>query len=160
MRCEQLDTVIEAVADGSYQLSADEQAHVDVCATCRARLDEARDIERLLQTRAQPVTPASFTSAVMLRIGQERWRAERAIDAGFNLAILAGSLVILAGGAGLAWSLGLLTINVDIGALLRALDNSGGVTSRVLSQVQTVALAATLLTTTLIVWWWAEAATD
>ena len=160
MRDEHLNELLEAIADGSHAASAAEQAHLDVCPACREALDEAREIDRLLQTRAVAAPPAAFTNAVMLRIGQDRWRAERAIDAGFNLAIASGVLVILAGAAGLAWSLGLLTITVDFGALLQMLDNGGNFSGRVLSQVQTVAMAAVLLTMTLVVWWWAETATD
>ena len=44
---------------------------------------------------------------LMARIGQERWQTERVVDMGFNLAVAGGVLVILAGGFGLAWSLGL-----------------------------------------------------
>ena len=70
--------------------------------------------------REMAVPPATFTAAVMARVGQERWKTERAIDLGFNLAIAAGVLVILAGGAGLAWSLGLLTITIDVEAIWQA----------------------------------------
>ena len=81
------------------------------------------------------------------------------VDLGFNLAIAAGVLVILAGAAGLAWSLGLLTITIDVAAILDALD-ARETTGRVLSQVQTVAMSALLLTTALGLWWWAETASD
>ena len=50
----------------------------------------------------------------MARVGQEKWKTERVVDIGFNLAIAAGVLVILAGGAGLAWSLGFFTITIDV----------------------------------------------
>lgn len=160
MRDEHLNDLVEAIVDGSHAPAADEQAHFDACPACREALEEAREIDRLLQTRTAPAPPAAFTNTVMLRIGQDRWRAERAIDAGFNLAIASGVVVILAGAAGLAWSLGLLTITVDVGALLQMLDNGGSFSGRVLSQVQTVAMAAVLLTMTLVVWWWAETATD
>lgn len=147
-----LDDLIEAMADGSHALSAAEHGHLEACVRCRTALDAAREIEQLLQARAVPAPPATFTNAVMLRIGQERWRAERALDAGFNFAMLAGSLVILAGAAGLAWSLGMLTVTIDLGMLWQVLDT--GVTGRVLSQVQTLAVASALLTMTLVVWWW------
>ena len=160
MRDEHLTDLLEAIVDGSHVPAADEQAHLEECPSCRGALDEAREIDRLLQTRELPVPPASFTNSVMLRIGQDRWRAERAIDAGFNLAMAGGVLVILAGAAGLAWSLGLLTITVDVGALLQMLDSGGSFSGRVLSQVQTFAMAAVLLTMALVLWWWAEAATD
>ena len=116
-------------------------------------------IERWLAARDVPAPPATFTAMVMARISREEWRAERAIDLGFNLAVAVGVLVILMSGAGLAWSLGAFTISVDAEALLRA-ALSGVEGGRVMTELQTVALAAVLLTMALVVWWWAEAATD
>jgi len=69
-----------------------------------------------------------------------------------------GVAVILAGAAGLAWSLGFLTITIDVGTIWRALDID--VAGRVLSQVQTIAMSAVLLTMALVLWWWAEAARE
>lgn len=157
-RCDELDPWLEAIADGSQALSADDAAHVASCALCGARLERARAIDSLLQMREVPVPPASFTGAVLRQIGREQWRTERAIDLGFNLAIAAGVAVIAAGGAGLAWSLGFLDITIDLEALRQALDTEA--TGRVLSQVQTVAMSAVLLTMALVLWWWAEAAAD
>ena len=101
---------------------------------------------------------SSFTGAVMARVGQERWKTERVVDLGFNLAIAAGILVILAAGSGLAWSLGLVSVTIDLDAIWQAFG--ADVTGRVLSQVQTIAMAAVLLTMTLVLWWWAETAAD
>ena len=94
----------------------------------------------------------------MARLVQEHWKAERVIDLGFNLALAAGILVIVTAGAGLAWSLDLLTVTIDFDAVWQALDTS--VTGRVLSQIQTIMMAGAVLTMTLVLWWWAEAATD
>jgi hypothetical protein len=153
-RCDELDLVIEAIADGSRELTADDAAHLASCAGCAARLERARAIESLLAMREAASPPPSFTIAVMQRVGQEEWKAERAIDLGFNLAIAAGVLVILAGAAGLAWSLGFLTVNVDVAAIWDALGAEAA--GRVLSQVQTIAMSAVLLTMALALWWWAE----
>ena len=94
----------------------------------------------------------------MARVGQERWKTERVVDLGFNLAIAAGILVILAAGSGLAWSLGLVSVTIDLDAIWRAFGAE--VAGRVLSEVQTIAMAAVLLTMTLVLWWWAETAAD
>ena len=158
MRCDDLEPLIEGIADDSLQLSAEDAAHVATCAICTQRIGRARSIESLLSMREIAHPQAAFTQAVMARVVQERWKAERAIDLGFNLAIAAGILVIVAAGAGLAWSLGLLTVTIDLEAILQALDASG--TGRLLSQVQTVAMSAVLLTMALVLWWWAEAASD
>ena len=158
MRCDDLEPVIEAIADGSLEPSADDRAHIASCTVCSARFEQARRVEQWLAARDLPLPPATFTAAVMARIGQEKWQTERVVDIGFNLAIAAGVLVIVAGGFGLAWSLGFFTITVDTTALLEAAFSR--VEGRVMSQVQTVLLSAVLLTMALGLWWWAEAATD
>lgn len=154
MNCHDLDALIEAIADGSHVPDAAQAAHLATCAICQARLDQARGIEQWLSSREVVAPSAAFTGMVMARVGQERWKTERAVDLGFNLAMAAGVLVILAGGAGLAWSLGFLTISVDLEAVWQALGSE--VAGRFLSQVQTVAMAAVLLTMALGLWWWAE----
>jgi anti-sigma factor RsiW len=158
VRCEHLEPLIEAIADGSHQPNAEQAEHLASCPRCPVRLASARAIEDLLRIRSVELPPANFTAAVLARVGRERWQAERVIDIGFNLAIAAGVMVIVAGGAGLAWSLGLLTITIDFDAIWRALGTD--VTGRVLTQVQTFIMAAGLLTTALVLWWWAEAASD
>ena len=158
MRCDDLENLIEAIADDSLPLPAEDAAHVASCALCTARIERARSIESLLSVREVAPLPAAFTQAVMARVIQERWKAERAIDLGFNLAIAAGILVIVTAGAGLAWSLGMLSVTIDLDAIVRALD--AGATGRLLSQVQTVAMSAVLLTMALFLWWWAEAASE
>jgi hypothetical protein len=158
VRCDDLEPLIEAIADGSHVLSAEDAAHVASCGVCAPRIDRARAIEGLLSMREIAQPPPSFTLAVMSRVSQERWKAERAIDLGFNLAIAAGVLVIVAGSAGLAWSLGFLSVSIDLVAIWDAIGTDAA--GRVLSQVQTVGMSAVLLTMALVLWWWAEAASD
>ena len=158
MRCNELETRIEAFADGTLEPSGDDRAHLSSCAVCSARLAEARRIEQWLAARELPQPSASFTASVMARIGQEEWKTERVVDIGFNLAIAAGVLVILIGGAGLALSLGLFTVTIDLEALLRAAESR--IEGRVINELQTVVLAAVILTMALALWWWAEQATD
>jgi anti-sigma factor RsiW len=153
--CEHLEPLIEAIADGTLEPGADARAHLEGCAGCRTSLAYARQIEGLLMSREAPVPAATFTLRVMALVENERWRTERIVDLGFNLAMAAGVLTILAGAAGLAWSLGFLSITIDVAALLDALESTVG--SRVVPQVETIGLAAMLLTMTLVLWWWAEA---
>lgn len=155
MDCEHLEPLIEAVADGSAELDAPAAAHLDGCAVCQARLAEAREIERFLVSREVPAPPATFTAGVMALVRHDRWQTERFVDLGFNLALAAGVLVMLAGMGGLAWSLGFLTVTIDLQAVLDATRTELG--GRVVSQVQTVAMSAVLLTMALALWWWTEA---
>ena len=158
MRCDDLNAVMEAIADGSHQLSADDAAHLASCDVCASRIARARAIDAFLAMREMESPSPAFTADVMARITHEQWRAERFIDLGFNLAMAAGVLIIVAGAAGLAWSLGFLSITIDLDAIVAALDTP--VTGRVLSQVQTIVMAAGLLTMALVLWWWAETAAD
>jgi hypothetical protein len=150
--------MIEAIADGSLEPGAEDRAHLASCAVCAVRLERARRIEQLLAMRDLPQPPASFTATVMTRIVQEKWKAERVVDIGFNLALAMGVLVILAGAVGLAASLGFFTIRIDLATLVDAA--TAQVEGRVINQLQTVGVAAALLTTALVLWWWAETATD
>ena len=107
-------TLIEAIADGSHPLSAEEAAHLASCTVCAARLERARSIESFLSIRETLAPSAGFTANVMARVGAAQWQTERFIDIGFNLAMAAGALIILTGGIGLAWSLGFLSITIDV----------------------------------------------
>ena len=153
--CDDLEPLIEAIADDSLALSADDAAHVASCEVCAPRLARARAIEQLLAMRDIAPPSPGFSHEVMSRVVQERWRTERAIDLGFNLAIAAGILVIVSAATGLLWSLGMLSVTIDLDAIVQALD--AGATGRLFSQVQTVAMSAVLLTMALVLWWWAEA---
>ncbi len=158
MECHHLEPLIEAVADGSLPADADMAAHLASCSRCAERLALARSIESLLSMRETPAPPGAFTAAVMARLGQEGWHTERVFDIGFNLAMAAGALIILTGAAGVAWSLGLVSVTIDLDVLRQALG--ADMTGRVLSQVQTIGVGTVLLTSALALWWWAEAATD
>jgi hypothetical protein len=158
VRCNELEPLIEAIADGTIDPSPEDAAHLSSCPICSPRLAAARQIEQWLTARELPQPAPAFTASVMARIGEEKWKTERVVDIGFNLAIAAGVLVILMGGAGLAWSLGFFTITIDTDALMRALVSQ--VEGRVINQLQTTAIAAVVLTMALVLWWWAEAASD
>ena len=156
--CEDLEPLIEAIADESLVPETGQAAHLASCPECAARLAAARNIDALLAARDVAAPEPSFTAAVMARVGEERWQTERVLDLGFNLFMAAGVLVIVAGAAGFAWSLGFLSISIHVDEIWNALG--ADVTGRVVSQVQTFVMAAALLTMALVLWWWAEAATD
>lgn len=155
MNCLDLDPLVESIADGTITLSQDARQHLEACPACRQRLSEAQAIEQLLATREVMLPPPSFTAAVMARVGHDRWRTEQVVDIGFNLAIAAGILFVLAGAVGLAWAIGTLSFTIDADELLRVAADAFA--PRLMSQIQAVALAAALLTTALALWWWTEA---
>ena len=157
MRCAALEPLLEEIADGTIDLTAEDRAHVASCELCTARPQRARDTEQWLAPREMPEPPPSFTATVMQRVGREKWRTERAVDIGFNLAIVAGLLVILGSAAGAAWSLGVFSIDIDTSLLAEAVWPQF---EAVTAQLQTIVLAAVLLTTALVLWWWAETASD
>jgi len=155
MRCEDIDPLVEELADGSPAADAERDAHIASCALCSARLANAQAIHAMLAAREAALPSPGFTAAVMARVARERWQAERAIDIGFNLAVAAGVLLLISGAAGLAWAAGLFTITVDVRAVLAAITTP--MANRVVSQLQTVMMAAAILTMALGLWWWAEA---
>lgn len=153
MRCQDLDDLIEDGAAGD-PLPAEAQAHLENCAACRARVDLARAIDRLLLAREVVAPPEHFTLHVMRRVSQERWRVEQFIDAGFNLAIAAGVLVVLAGVVGVLWSFG--WVSLDTAALTAATTALAPWMTRLASEAQTLVVAAVLLSSALALWWWME----
>ncbi|MGE0464570.1 MAG: anti-sigma factor [Vicinamibacterales bacterium] len=153
MRCDDLDDVIEAIAEGEAA-SAEHHAHVAGCAHCQARLAMARAVDRLLATRETPEPPAAFTFRVMERVGHAEWRAEQLVDVGFNVAVAAGIGLVVAGLVGLAWSLGWVTAErPTLEAVGTAIEPW---LSNTLAKGPTVGLAALLLTSALGLWWWVE----
>lgn len=153
MRCADFDELVEAVVAGET-VPDEASAHLAGCPSCQARVEQARAVERLLRSREVPEPSARFTIEVLRRVRRERWRAEQFVDAGFNLAIAVGAVVVLGGTAGLLWSLGWLSI--DIAALGVASATLAPWTTGLLSDAQTLALAAVLLSSALALWWWVE----
>jgi hypothetical protein len=152
MGCEDIE--IEAIADGTRAATAEEADHLRTCAGCARGLELARAIESLLATRESPAPPPAFTAGVMARIGAAEWHTERIVDLGFNVAVALGLVIIMTSGAGLAWSIGLFTISIDLDALELAVGQL--LDGRIGAQVQTTVFAAVLLVATLGLWWWAE----
>ncbi|MDP1569823.1 MAG: hypothetical protein Q8L86_07450 [Vicinamibacterales bacterium] len=154
MTCDQINLRIDAVLDGDEAWTSDARAHLDTCSRCQSRVALAQGINRWLPQLPVDTPPATFTSGVMARVRRERWRAEQALDAGFNVAIAAGLLLIVAGVAGLAWSSGLIVVGADVVALMREAIAVTG--AEIAPQLPTYSVAALLLTMGLGVWWWTE----
>jgi anti-sigma factor RsiW len=153
MTCDEANPFIEAAAVGD-PLAASVEAHLADCPVCRARLAVARRIDLALQQRPVASPPATFTGAVMRRLRDERWQAERVVDFGFNVAVALGVLVVVAGVGGLAWRLGFVHVSDD---LVRLLFDAGGAIARRAATDTRILLAGMLLVTTAVaLWWWSE----
>ena len=115
-------------------------------------LDEA--IERWMRERPAPAAPGGFTPAVMTRVRQERWRAERYWDLGFNVAIAGGLLLIAAGVIGLIYLSGLSVVGRD--ALQLFVQGLTTVADQVAPALPTYVAALALTATALGLWWYVE----
>jgi len=151
--CAAFEERVDPIAAGE-PLTADDGAHLDACPACRGMLQRAQALERALASRPALEPPPGFTARVMTAVQGESWRAEQALDLGFNVAIAAGLLLVAAGLLGLAWRTGLIVIGGDLAGLASA--GMSLMLEHAAAQAQNVGVAALLLTMALGVWWWAE----
>src|SRR5215470_14856755 len=98
MFCDEALDAVEAVAAGELTPDGRVADHLVTCPNCAAALESARTLERMLQARPAPRPPAQFTSRTLARVRRERWRSERVVDVGFNIAIIAIVTAVFAGG--------------------------------------------------------------
>jgi anti-sigma factor RsiW len=154
MSCEDVNRLVEALASGELTADGGVAAHLASCPRCAARVARARAIDAALGGRPAPAPSARFTADVMARIRRDRWRAEQAVDVGFNVAVLAGAILVVGGLLGLAWMAGLAPVGLDLVTLVT--DASTLFANRLASNLYVVMLAIVFLTSALGVWWWAE----
>lgn len=154
MRCEGADRLIEAFVSGDEIANDEFVRHVESCQRCTAAIEMARTVDRLLATPPPTLPPSGFSRSVVERLRADRWRAERTLDLGFNLAIAAGLLVVIGG----VWLLlnvsGLNAVTQDVARIFA--DGMTSVAARVVTGLPTYSAAAGLVMTALGVWWWAE----
>jgi len=154
MFCDEALEVVESIAAGDLIADGRIAGHLETCADCAAALESARRVERLLRQRAAPSAPAHFTAATLGRVRRARWQSDQWLDAGFNLAVAAIVVAIVAA----VWMVlnrsGLAAVSGDAVHLF----GSGLATfaDRVAPAVPLYAGAAALLATALGIWWWAE----
>ena len=111
-------------------------------------------IDRWMRERVAPETPPGFTAAVIARVGQERWQAERYWDVGFNVAIAAGLLLVVSGILGLAYMTGLAVVGRD--AVMLFADALTTTADRLAPAVPAYAGSVALTITALSLWWYVE----
>ena len=154
MTCHDVLNRIEALAAGDDPATPEIRAHLEGCVSCAAALATARQIETALAGRPAPPAPPRFTTAVVSRIRQERWRSEEHVDRMFNVALLVGVLLVVGGVAAL-FNLDALASGIADGLTLlnRA---TGELIVRAAPAFRTYVSAIAFLATALLVWWWAE----
>ena len=154
MFCDEVLEAIEPIAAGDVTPDVRIAAHLTSCANCRAVLERAQEIERMLQARAVPAAPPHFTSRTLGRIRRDEWRRDQLVDAGFNAAVAGLVLAAIAG----VWLVmnrsGIVTVSNDAVGLIEIFIV--GVVRRIAPQLPVYAAATALLAATVGVWWWAE----
>jgi predicted anti-sigma-YlaC factor YlaD len=154
MFCDEALDSVEAVAAGELVPEGRLADHYATCPNCASALDDARDLERLLQRRATPQPPAHFTTRTMARVRRARWRSEQVIDLGFNVVIATVVLALVLGIWMVLNRTGLAAVSNDAAGMFgRGLVM---LAQRVAPSVPLYAGAMALLATALGIWWWAE----
>jgi predicted anti-sigma-YlaC factor YlaD len=154
MFCDEALDAIEPIAAGELTPDGRIGEHLTSCPNCAAALDSARRLERLLRARPAPRPATQFTSRTLARVRRARWRNEQFVDVGFNVAIGAIVLAVMAG----IWMLlnrsGLVAVSSD------AVDLFGSgmiaMVRRVAPSFPLYAAATAVLAMALVLWWWAE----
>ena len=154
MFCDEVLEAIEPIAAGDVTPDARMSAHLTSCANCRAVLERAQQIERMLQARAVPAAPPHFTSRTLARIRRDEWRRDQLVDAGFNTAVAGLVFVAIAGVWLVMNQSGIVTVSNDAVGLIEMFIV--GVVHRIAPELPLYAAATALLGATVGVWWWAE----
>jgi predicted anti-sigma-YlaC factor YlaD len=154
MFCDDLLESIEPIAGGDLTPDAGIAAHLASCASCRAALDRAREIERLLQARDVPAAPPHFTSRTLARIRRDRWRRDQLLDAGFNTVVATLLLAAVAGMWLVMNQSGIATVSKDAIGLIEMFAVEA--VRRIAPELPLYAAATALLAAAVGVWWWAE----
>jgi hypothetical protein len=154
MFCDETLHAIEAIAAGELTAEGRVALHLASCRNCAAALESARRIERMLAARPVPKPPPQFTIRTMTRIRRARWRSDQFLDVGFNVAIAAVVVAVVAGIWLVLHRTGLAAVSND------AVDIFGSVlvtfARRVTPSLPLYAGATAVLATALGIWWWAE----
>ena len=154
MFCDEALDAVEAIAAGEVMPDGRIAEHLTTCPNCAAALASARALEGMLRVRPVPKPSAQFTTRTLARVRRARWRSEQFLDVGFNVAIGAVVLAVIAGVWMLLNRTGLVAVSND------AVDLFGtslvAFARRVSPSLPLYAGATALLATALGIWWWAE----
>ena len=154
MFCDEALDAVEPIACGDLAPDGRIAEHLATCPNCAAALASAKTLDRMLQRRPAPKPPAQFTNRTLGRVRRARWRSDQFLDAGFNVAMAAIALAVVAGVWMLVNRTGLAVVGNDAVDLFA----SGLVTftRRIAPSVPVYLGATALLVSALWIWWWAE----
>ena len=154
MFCDEALEAVERIAAGDVTPDGRVADHLTTCPDCAAALDSAKKLERMLRQRPVPRAPAQFTTSTLGKVRRARWQSDQWLDAGFNLAVAAIVVAIVAAVWMVVNRSGLAAVSNDAVVLFGSgLSTFAG---RIAPAVPLYAGAAALLATALGIWWWAE----
>jgi anti-sigma factor RsiW len=154
MFCDEALDAVEAIAAGEVTADGRIADHLTTCPNCAAALVSARALEGMLRARPVPKPPPQFTTRTLARVRRARWRSEQFLDVGFNVAIGAVVLAVIAGVWMLLIRTGLVAVSNDAVDLFSS--SFVAFARRVSPSLPLYAGATALLATALGIWWWAE----
>jgi anti-sigma factor RsiW len=154
MTCKDVTELVEAIAAGDLEPTAELRAHVETCPGCASALASARRLEAALSARVAPPAPARFALLVLQRVRHERWRAEQQVDRLFNLAMVAALVIVVGGVFALMNVSGVVAAASETVAIIASVR--GEVARQAAPSVNTYIAAGGLLASALGMWWWAE----
>jgi hypothetical protein len=154
MFCDEALDAVEAIAAGEVTADGRIADHLTTCPNCAAALVSARALEGMLRARPVPKPPPQFTTRTLARVRRARWRSEQFLDVGFNVAIGAVVLAVIAGVWMLLIRTGLVAVSNDAVDLFSS--SLVAFARRVSPSLPLYAGATALLATALGIWWWAE----
>ena len=154
MTCKDVIELVEAIAGGDLEPTAEVRAHIETCPRCASALASARRLEAALAARDVPPVPARFVPLVLQRVRRERWRAEQQVDRLFNLAMVAALLIVVGGVFALMNVSGVVAAASETVSFIASVR--GEVARQAAPSVNTYIAASGLLASALGMWWWAE----
>jgi len=154
MTCKDVIELVEAIAAGDLEPTAELRAHVETCPHCASALASARRLEAALAAQDSPPAPERFVPLLLQRVRRERWRAEQQVDRLFNLAMVAALVIVVGGVFALMNVSGVVAAASETVSIIASVR--GEVARQAAPSVNTYIAAGGLLASALGMWWWAE----
>lgn len=149
--CIEFEAVVDELAGGG-EIAPELVRHADGCARCQAHLALARRIDQALAQWPVPVPPPHFAASLVASTRAAAWRQEVVVDWGFNIALAASLLLIVAGAGAFLWLLGVQAAGSAAWTARPVAEMVGAIRGQAL----VLTTASVLFVTAVAGWWWAE----